>query len=154
MEIKLITVGKVKEKYYRDKIESLIKEINRSSKKSIKLIEVPDESIPENAGDAIMKSIKEKEGKKILAKIDSKDYVTALCIDGKKTDNKMLKELYIKAENKFASSFDLIIGGSIGLSDEVVKRADYKLSVSDMTFPHQLMRVLLLEIICDSLYDC
>ena len=86
--------------------------------------------------------------------INPKDYVVALCIDGKPTDNIMLKELYNKAENNYAESFVLIIGGSLGLSDEVVKRADYKLSISDMTFPHQLMRVLLLEIIYDSLYDC
>ena len=154
MEIKLVTVGKVKEKYYRDKIERLIKDINSIPGKNIKLIEVPDESIPDNAGNAIMKSIKDKEGKKILSNIGSKDYVVALCIDGTPTDNEMLKGLYKKAVNNYAESFALIIGGSLGLSDEVIKRADYKLSISDMTFPHQLMRVLILEIIYDSLYDC
>lgn len=154
MKIKLITVGKVKEKFYRDKIDELVGEINSLPKKKIILSEVMDESIPENAGPAIMKSIKEKEGKKILSLINPKDYVVALCIDGKPTDNLMLKEIYNKAENNYAESFALIIGGSLGLSDEVVKRADYKLSISDMTFPHQLMRVLLLEIIYDSLYDC
>ena len=78
----------------------------------------------------------------------------ALCIDGKPTDNKKLKELFIKARETYRTSFVLIIGGSLGLSDEVINRADYKLSISDMTFPHQLMRVMLLEIICDSLYCC
>ena len=99
-----------------------------------------------------MDAIKNSEGERILSNIGNKEYVVALCIEGKPTDNKKLSELIKKAEEDYYDSLTLIIGGSLGLSDEVVKKADYKLSFSNMTCPHQLMRVVLLETIYDSLY--
>ena len=147
MEIKLITVGKVKEEYYREKIEELKRNINSGQVYKINVIEVPDESIPAKQSEAVLEGKKNKEGEKILSKIEKNDYVVALCIDGKPTDNKKLSALIKGAQTDYKTSFVLIIGGSLGLSDEVIKRADYKLSISNMTFPHQLMRVVLLEII-------
>lgn len=154
MDIKLITVGKVKEEYYRNKLDELKNKFNSGNGCKIKIIEVPDESIPDKQSEAVLRNIKSKEGARVLSEIEKNDYVVALCIDGKPTDNKKLKELFIKAREDYRSSFVLIIGGSLGFSDEVINRADYKLSISDMTFPHQLMRVMLLEIIYDSLYYC
>lgn len=150
IKIKLICVGKVKEEYYRDKIEELKSRINREGKYCLEIIEVMDESIPKNAGVSIMESIKKTEGEKLLSNIKKKDYVIALCIEGKPTDNKKLTELIRKAKEDYYDSITFVIGGSLGLSCEVIKRADYKLSFSNMTFPHQLMRAMLLEVICDS----
>lgn len=142
MDIKIITVGNVKEAYYRNKITEYMDDINRRC--TARLIELKDESIPQNAGDTIMKSIKETEGKKILECIGKRDYVIALCIEGKKTSEKELGRQIKKAETVGAECVDLIIGGSLGLSEQVVRRANYHMSFSDMTFPHQLMRVMLL----------
>ncbi len=147
MNIKLIAVGKVKEEYYRKKIEELKSDINYVHKKRIEIIEVPDESIPVKQSTPVLEGIKNKEGDRILSKIDKNDYVVALCIDGKPTEQKKLKELFVRAKENYCSSFVLVIGGSLGLSDDVIKRADYKLSISNMTFPHQLMRVMMLEIL-------
>ncbi|MBQ9233438.1 MAG: 23S rRNA (pseudouridine(1915)-N(3))-methyltransferase RlmH [Lachnospiraceae bacterium] len=147
MDIKLIVVGKVKEEYYRKKLDEFKNKINSGYEYKINIIEVPDESIPDKQNDIIINNIKAKEGKRILSKIDRNDYVAALCIDGKTTDNRSLKELIKRAEANYKSSFVLVIGGSLGLSEDVIKRADYKLSISGMTFPHQLMRVVMLEIL-------
>ncbi|MBQ9277410.1 MAG: 23S rRNA (pseudouridine(1915)-N(3))-methyltransferase RlmH [Lachnospiraceae bacterium] len=147
MDIKLIAVGKVKEEYFRNKIDELKDKINARHRYNINIIEVPDESIPEKQSETVLENIKNKEGKKILSKIEKKDYVVALCIDGKSTDDSKLFELIKRAESDYKTSFVLVIGGSLGLSDEVIKRADYKLSISGMTFPHQLMRVVILEIL-------
>lgn len=150
LKVKLICVGKVKEVYYRDKIEELKSRISRNKKYSLEIIEVPDESIPKNAGVSIMESIKKTEGEKLLSNIKKKDYVIALCIEGKPTDNKKLTELIRKAKEDYYDSIVFVIGGSLGLSDKVISRANYKLSFSNLTFPHQLMRAMLLEVICDS----
>ncbi|MBQ9607977.1 MAG: 23S rRNA (pseudouridine(1915)-N(3))-methyltransferase RlmH [Lachnospiraceae bacterium] len=146
-KIKILTVGNVKEAYFRNKINALCKEINK--KYSVEIVEVSDESIPKNPGEAIIENIKNIEGKKLLSKIDSKDYVIALCIDGKPTANDDMIKLMDRVFGNYYNSVVYVIGGSLGLSGEVVKRADYKLSFSNMTFPHQLMRVMLLEAISD-----
>lgn len=149
LDIKLIVVGKVKEEHYRKKIDELKNKINSGHEYKINIIEVPDESIPDKQSDIIINNIKAKEGERILSKIDRNDYVTALCIEGKPTDIIGLKDLIKRAEADYKSSFVLVIGGSLGLSGDVIKRADYKLSISNMTFPHQLMRVVMLEILCN-----
>ena len=101
--------------------------------------------MPRDAKESIMNSIKECEGDKVLAHISSSDYVVALCIEGKKTDSEKLKKVINHATQRGVNNIIFVIGGWLGLSDKVVKRADYRLSFSDMTFPHQLMRVMLME---------
>lgn len=143
LNLRIIVVGKIKETYYRNKAEEYLHSINKHH--SIDIIELSDESIPKNAGNTIINSIKECEGKKILDNIQSTDYVIALCIDGKMVSSDNLKNVIDKAESRCLSRVVFIIGGSLGLSDSLIRRADYKLSFSAMTFPHQLMRVMLLE---------
>ena len=138
MQIKLIVVGNVKEIFYQNKIEEFQKQINK--KMSIQLICLKDESIPKQTSETVIRKIKETEGEKILNQIQNTDYVAALCIDGKKMDNSKIK-----------TSIAFVIGGSLGLSDAVVKRADEKISFSNMTFPHQLMRVMLMEVLADTI---
>ncbi|MDE6025159.1 MAG: 23S rRNA (pseudouridine(1915)-N(3))-methyltransferase RlmH [Lachnospiraceae bacterium] len=150
MFINLIVVGSVKEIYYREKIDWYIKKIKAFA--NINLIEIPDEPIPQNAKGLIFERIKETEGRRILEKIKNTDYVVVLCIDGNiAKEHGTWKSIFNKAEK--AECITFIIGGSLGLSKNVISRADYKLSFSPMTFPHQLMRVMLLEqiygFICD-----
>ena len=138
----IITVGNVKELYYRNKISEYMSSISKRYK--AELIELKDESIPKNASDLVLNSIKDTEGNRILEYVNSSDYVIALCIDGVKTTNQGMRKQLDKAASLGKDTVVFIIGGSLGLSDKVVKRANYKLSFSDMTFPHQLMRVMLL----------
>lgn len=109
------------------------------------IIELDDEKAPENLSDKEMEMIKDKEGKKILAKIKDTSYVIALAIDGKSLSSEELADTINKLGIRGVSNITFVIGGSLGLSDEVLSRADYKLSFSKMTFPHQLMRLILLE---------
>lgn len=142
-KIRIIAVGKVKEGYYRNKIEEYIRIVKK--KNCIELIEIPDESIPKNSGESIYDSIKEKEGRRILGHISSTDYVAALCIEGKLSGSDSFVKLINQAQNRGTDNIVFVIGGSLGLHECVIKRADYRLSFSRMTFPHQLMRVMLLE---------
>lgn len=146
MNIKIIAVGKIKEKYFQNKVEELAKEIGKKNK--ISLIEVADESIPKKAGENLWEEIKLREGERILEQISKEDYVIALCIEGESTDEKKLQKLFDRARDLEKESVTFVIGGSLGLHPLVTKRADYKMSFSKMTFPHQLMRVMLLEQIC------
>lgn len=141
--IKLITVGSIKESFYKNKIEEYISQIKKHT--DISVVEFKDESIPSNAGEAVCRDIKKREGEKILSKINNTDYVIALCIEGTLTDSNKLCNIIKQAASSYAGDITFIIGGSLGLSDAVIKRANYKLSFSRMTFPHQLMRVMLLE---------
>lgn len=142
-DLKLIAVGKLKEKYLRNKLEEYKKAIEKKNK--ITIIELADESIPKNAGETINTSIKKKEGERILEHIDNTDYVIALCIDGKPLSSKEFAKVIDDGTKKSNGKMVLVIGGSLGLDDKVINRADYKLSFSKMTFPHQLMRIMLLE---------
>lgn len=141
--IKLICCGKIKEKFYRDAVDEYVKRLNRYTKLEIK--ELPDEKTPDKASENEENQIKDKEGMRILSAIGENDYVIALAIDGKKYDSvgfsKKIENLEISGKNPIT----FVIGGSLGLSDDVYKRADEKISFSDMTFPHQLMRVIFLE---------
>ncbi|QST00036.1 23S rRNA (pseudouridine(1915)-N(3))-methyltransferase RlmH [Pontibacillus sp. ALD_SL1] len=143
MKITIISVGKLKEKYLKQGIEEYEKRLG--SYASIDLIEVSDEKAPENLSEAQMEEVKQKEGERILAKINPDAHVITLEIEGKMlTSEKLAKEIdQLATYGKSKVTF--VIGGSLGLSDEVMKRSDFALSFSKMTLPHQLMRLVLLE---------
>ena len=143
MKISILCVGKVKEKFYRDAIDEFVKRLSRYCK--LEIIEVADEKTDEQASETEIRLVKEKEGERILKNIRDDAYVITLCIDGKQLDSEELSEKIEKLGISGISHIYFIIGGSLGLSEHVIKRADFKLSFSKMTFPHQLMRVILLE---------
>ena len=143
MRINIVCVGKIKEKYLKLGIDEFKKRLSIYCK--LEIIELEDEKAPENLSDKEMLIIKEKEGKKILSKIKDNSYVIALAIDGKNLSSEELAQTINKLGVRGVSNITFVIGGSLGLSDEVLSRADYKLSFSKMTFPHQLMRLILLE---------
>ncbi len=143
MNITIYCVGKIKETYFKDAISEYTKRLGRYCKLSI--VEVADEKTPDGAGAALEAQIKEKEGERLLAKIKENAYVIALAIDGKKMDSPGLANHIQKLTTYGKSDIAFVIGGSLGLSAQVLSRADEKLSFSDFTFPHQLMRVILLE---------
>lgn len=143
MKISILCVGKVKEKYFTDAIEEYSKRLSRYCK--LEIIEVQDEKTPDEASENEEKLIKEKEGERLLAKIKEGAYVISLAIEGKKMTSVGLSEKIEALGVSGVSHICLIIGGSLGLSPAVLKRSDMLLSFSDMTFPHQLMRVILLE---------
>lgn len=143
MKITILCVGKVKEKFYRDAIDEFSKRLSRYCK--LEVIEVNDEKTDEQASENEIRLIKEKEGERLLKNIKEDAYVITLCIDGKQLDSEELSEKIEKLGIQGNSHIYFVIGGSLGLADAVINRADYKLSFSKMTFPHQLMRVILLE---------
>lgn len=143
MKITILCVGKVKEKFYRDAIGEYQKRLSRYCK--LEIVEVADEKTPDGASETVENQIKEKEGNRILSKIREEDYVIALVIDGKMQDSVELSKNIQQLGVRGKSSIVFVIGGSLGLSKAVLKRANEKLSFSKMTFPHQLMRVILLE---------
>ena len=143
MRINIVCVWKIKEKYLKLGIDEFKKRLSKYCK--LEIIELEDEKAPENLSDKEMLIIKEKEGKKILSKIKDNSYVIALAIDGKNLSSEELAQTINKLGVRGVSNITFVIGGSLGLSDEVLSRADYKLSFSKMTFPHQLMRLILLE---------
>ena len=143
MNISVISVGKLKEKYLKLGIEEFSKRLSKYCK--LDLIELEDEKCPENLSEKDMEIVKNKEGQRILSKIKNNSHVIALAIDGKNLSSEELADTISKLAVRGNSHITFIIGGSLGLSDEVLKRADYKLSFSKMTFPHQLMKLILLE---------
>lgn len=143
MKITILCVGKIKEKFYREAIDEFAKRLSRYCKLEIQ--EVSDEKTSEQATQTEINIVKAKEGERILKNIRSDAYVCCLAIDGKQLDSVELSAKMDSLMTSGKSHICFIIGGSLGLSDEVLKRADFKLSFSRMTFPHQLMRVILLE---------
>ena len=144
VNISIITVGKLKEKYLKQGIDEYVKRLSAYAKMDI--IEVADEKAPEVLSDAEMIQVKEKkEGERILSKIRRDTYVIALAINGKMKSSEALAADIDKLATYGKSKLAFIIGGSLGLSDTVLNRADEKLSFSNMTFPHQLMRLILVE---------
>lgn len=143
MKITLVTVGKIKERYFEDAIREYAKRLSRYCK--LDIIQVADEKTPDGAGAALEKQIKEKEGQRILSNIKDGAYVIALAIEGKMLSSEEMAYKLQKLGVDGISQIVFVIGGSLGLSDEVMGRADYALSFSRMTFPHQLMRVVALE---------
>ena len=143
MRITLLTVGKIKERYLEDAIREYEKRLSRYCRLSI--AEVADEKTPDGAGEALERQIKEKEGQRLLSKIKDGDFVIALAIEGKMLSSEELAAKIDRLGVDGISHIVFVIGGSLGLSDAVLRRADFSLSFSKMTFPHQLMRVVLLE---------
>ncbi len=143
MKITLITVGKIKEKYLRDAIAEYSKRLSRYCK--LEIIEIPDEKTPDQASEVEENSIKDKEGERLLKHIRDDMYVITLEIGGKMLSSEELAEKIESLGIQGKSSIAFVIGGSIGLGKKVLARSDCALSFSKMTFPHQLIRVILLE---------
>lgn len=143
MRIKIICVGKIKESYLADGISDFVSRIQR--KIPIEIVELIDEKTPQGASEVLEERIRETEGKRILEKIAPSDHVIALCIEGKQLSTKQLKKRMEMLETEGKECITFIIGGSLGLSKEVTNRAKDKISFSSMTFPHQLMRYILVE---------
>lgn len=143
MKISVITVGKIKEKYLRDAIAEYSKRLSRYCK--LEIVEVADEKTPDQASEAVEDAIRAKEGERILKYIRDDMYVITLEINGKMLTSEQFADKIESLGVQGKSSIAFVIGGSIGLGKEVLKRSDFALSFSKMTFPHQLMRVVLLE---------
>lgn len=143
MQINLLCVGKLKEKYWVGAVEEYKKRL--SSYCRVNIVEVPDEPTPDNASAAQEEAIKRKEAEKLLAKVGERDYVIALAIEGKSLTSEDFADHLDKMAGQGYSTFTFIIGGSLGLHETVVQRANYKLSFSKFTFPHQMVRTILLE---------
>ena len=143
MKITIITVGKIKEKYLKDAIAEYSKRLSRYCK--LEILEVADEKTPDGASEIVEENIREKEGERILKLIKEDAYVITLEISGKMLTSEELADRIETLGIQGKSHLVFVIGGSIGLGMEVLRRSDYALSFSKMTFPHQLMRVILLE---------
>ena len=143
MSITIIAVGKMKEKPYRQMADEYMKRLSRYGR--VEEVELPDLPEPANSSPAIEAQIREKEGDAILACIRPSDYVIAMTIPGKQWDSPGLSRHVDDLQTRGQSNLVFLIGGSLGLSDKVIARADEEMSMSKMTFPHQLARVMLLE---------
>ena len=143
MRITICCVGKVKEKFYCQAIDEYSKRLSRYCKLEVK--EVADEKTPDGASETVEEQIKEKEGERLLKQMKDGSFIIALAIQGKKLDSVAFSQKIGTLGLHGVSDIGFVIGGSLGLSDAVLSRADMLLSFSDMTFPHQLMRVILLE---------
>lgn len=143
MKITVITVGKIKEKYLKDAIDEYRKRLSKYCK--LEIVEVADEKTPDNASTVVEDSIRSKEAERILKYVKDDAYVITLEINGKQVSSEELADKIEKLGIQGVSHIIFIIGGSIGLGREVLEKSDFALSFSKMTFPHQLMRVILLE---------
>ena len=143
VNIKIISVGKLKEKYLIQGINEYVKRLQAYAK--IERIEVPDEKAPENLSEAQMRQVKEKEGERILSKIKEQEYVYALAIEGKNPTSEAFAKEIDQLGIQGKSQITFVIGGSLGLSEAVMKRSNAQISFGKMTYPHQLMRLILVE---------
>jgi len=143
MKIKIICVGKLKEKYLKDGILEYAKRLSRFCKTEI--IEVNDEKIPDNASKSLEDIVIKNEGEKILKHIQKGEYIISLCVEGKSISSTELADNLKNITLSGNSTITFIIGGSLGIDEKIKNMSDYKLSFSKMTFPHQLMRLILLE---------
>jgi 23S rRNA (pseudouridine1915-N3)-methyltransferase len=143
VNISIVTIGKLKEKYLKQGIDEYLKRLSIYAK--VEIIELPDEKAPENLSETEMEQVKEKEGERILSKISDDTHVIALAIEGKMKSSEQLAKDLDQLATYGKSKVAFVIGGSLGLSKAVMKRANDTLSFSKMTFPHQLMRLILLE---------
>ncbi|MCR8980052.1 23S rRNA (pseudouridine(1915)-N(3))-methyltransferase RlmH [Brevibacillus laterosporus] len=143
MQITIITVGKLKEKYLKEGIAEYTKRLTAYCK--LNVVEVNDEKAPEELSATEMEQVKRKEGERILAHMKQDHYVIALAIEGQMWSSEKLSSEMDRLALHGRSQVAFVIGGSLGLADEVLKRADAQLSFSKMTFPHQLMRLVLVE---------
>lgn len=143
MKITIISVGKLKEKYLKQGIAEYMKRLSAYAK--VDIVEVADEKAPENMSEAEMEEVKRKEGERILSHVQQDTYVITLEINGKMISSEQLADKMDQLATYGKSKIAFVIGGSLGISEAVQKRSDYALSFSKMTFPHQLMRLVLLE---------
>ncbi len=143
MTLRIVCCGRLKEAFFREALDEYIKRLSRYAK--VEIIEVKDEKTPDRASKAEAALILEKEGGRLLSGIRDGDYVCALAIEGKEYSSEAFASHLAEIAGSGKSSVAFIIGGSLGLSPEVLRRADEKISFSKMTFPHQLMRVILAE---------
>lgn len=143
MKIKVICVGKLKEKYLRDGIGEYAKRLSRFC--SFEVCELPDVRIPDKASRAEMDAVKDAEGTAILKNLSKDSYVIPLCVEGEQLSSEKFAHKLSQITLSGKSTIDFIIGGSLGISDDVKKLGDFRLSFSEFTFPHQLMRLVLAE---------
>lgn len=143
MNISIVSVGKLKEKYLKQGIDEYLKRLGPYAK--IDIIEVPDEKAPETLSDQEMIMVKNAEGERILSKIGQDVHVIAMAIEGKAISSEDLAENLDKLATYGKSKVAFVIGGSLGLSDAVMKRANEKISFGKITYPHQLMKLVLVE---------
>ena len=143
MQYTILCVGKIKEKFYTDAVNEYKKRLSRYAK--VDIIEVSDEKTPEQASDLQQEQIRQKEAERLLSKIKDSMYVIALDLKGKKFDSEGFAKHLSMCMNQGKSHIAFVIGGSLGLHTSLLDRADERLSFSDFTFPHQLMRVILFE---------
>ncbi len=147
MNINVICIGRLKEKYWVDAIAEYSKRLGGYCK--LQVVELKESKLPKNASEADERTVLVKEGESILERVAEQDYVMALEVEGKQLDSVALatkiQRIFAGEESSKSQTIDFIIGGSLGLSDAVKKRADYGISFSRMTFPHQMARVILLE---------
>lgn len=143
MKITIVSVGKLKEKYLKQGIQEFLKRLSSYAK--VEIIEVADEKAPENLSEAEEKQVKDKEGERILQAISPDTYVITLEIEGKMLSSEQLAKKMDELATYGKSKVAFVIGGSLGISEAVQQRSDFAISFSKMTFPHQLMRLVLLE---------
>ncbi len=143
MNISILTVGKLKEKYWKEAVLEYSKRLSAFC--NLKIIEIKEEKAPNNPKEAEIQKVKQLEGEEILKKIKPEDFVITLEIQGFQLSSEELASKFKELANSGDSQIKMVIGGSFGLSEEVSRRSNYKLSFSKMTFPHQMMRVILLE---------
>ncbi len=143
MAVTLICVGKLREKYFSDAADEYLKRLKRIMPVSV--VELPDEPEPAQPSDKLNEAVMKREGDKILQKIGAQDYVIAMCIDGKQYESPELARKIASLFTQGKPNLTFVIGGSLGLHPSVIRRADERMSMSKMTFPHQLARVMLLE---------
>ena len=143
MKIKIVTVGKLKEKYLKDGIAEYSKRISRFA--TVEMIELADEKTPDRASDSENAKILDVEGNRILSKIGEREFVVVLAIDGKTLSSEEFSKQLEQASINGSSTLTFVIGGSLGLSKEVKKRANLSVSFGRLTLPHQLMRLVLVE---------
>ena len=143
MKIKVVTVGKLKEKYLKDGITEYSKRISRFAK--LEMIELADEKTPDRASESENQKILEIEGQRILSKVGDRDFVIVLAIEGKTFSSEEFSKQLEEASIKGFSTLTFIIGGSLGLAQDVQKRANLSISFGRLTLPHQLMRLVLVE---------
>lgn len=143
MKITILCVGKIKERFFKEGIEEYKKRLSKYCK--LEIVEVTDEKTPDRASEAEEEKIKEKEAERLQKYIKKDAYVVVLAIDGKMLDSVELSKKIDNLGVGGTSHIIFIIGGSLGLNDDIIRQADYRLSFSKMTFPHQMMRMILME---------
>lgn len=148
MRYRILCIGKIKDAFYRDEIMD-ISETMKKKGHLLEIVEYPDEKIPENLKEKNKELFIEKECKRLFDKITHKDYVIALCIEGKEISTKKHNDYVKKAIEDGYETITYVIGGSLGLPERLKQQANLRLSFSKMTFPHQMMRMVLCEEICN-----